>query len=102
MNSIGESIKQILKKQGVSQKKLCELTKIKAPAMSKYLNGNASPRTEILVKISDALNVSLYTILDKQEEKDAYSICKNALMARSGNKLTDEEKKELINLILGD
>lgn len=102
MNNVGERIKQILKKQNISQAKLCELTNIKAPAMSKYLNGDASPRTEIIVKISDALNVSLYTLLGKQEEKDAYFICKNALMARSGNKLTDEEKKELITLILGD
>ena len=33
--------------------------------------------------------------------KDTFNVCKIALLARNGNKLNDEEKKELINIILG-
>lgn len=103
MNTVGERIKMILKNEGRTQVELCEITGIKPAAMSKYLSGEKTPRTEILIKISEALNVSLYSLLGKEEtELSTYEICKSALLARSGNKLTNEEKKELINLILGD
>ncbi len=102
MNKVGDIVKEILKKEGKTQMDLCDVTGIKKAAMSKYLSGEKTPRTEILIKISDALNVSLYTLLGKEEEGSTFEICKSALLARSGNKLSDEEKKELINLILGD
>ncbi len=103
MNTAGEKIKEILRKEGKTQTDLCNITGIKPAAMSKYLSGDKSPRTEILMRISEALNVSLYTLLGKDVENEStFSICKSALLARSGNKLTDEEKKELINLILED
>ncbi|MCR5299659.1 MAG: helix-turn-helix domain-containing protein [Erysipelotrichaceae bacterium] len=102
MNKAGETIKGVLKKAGISQADLCDMTGIKPAAMSKYLSGEKYPRTEILMKIADALNVSLYTLLGKDEEKSVYEICRSALLARSGKKLTEEERKDLIKLILGD
>ncbi len=103
MNTVGERIKEILKKTGTTQVDICELTGIKPAAMSKYLSGEKTPRTEILMKIADALNVSLYTLLGKDESNaSTFEICKSALLARSGNQLTEDEKKELIKLIIGD
>lgn len=102
MNKVGNTIKEILKKTGKTQVDLCKMTGIKPAAMSKYLSGEKTPRTEILVKISEALNVSLYTLLGKDEDKSAYDICRSVLLARSGNELTEEERKDLIKLILGD
>lgn len=102
MNKVGETIKEILKKVGKTQVDLCEMTGIKPAAMSKYLSGEKMPRTEILMKIADALDVSLYTLLGKDEERSVYEICRSALLARSGNELTEDERKELIKLILGD
>ena len=102
MNKVGETIKEILKKLGKTQVDLCEMTGIKPAAMSKYLSGEKTPRTEILIKIADSLDVSLYTLLGRDEEKSTYEICRSALLARSGNKLTEEERKDLIKLILED
>ncbi len=102
MNNVGEKVKAILKQIGKSQVELCDMTGIKPAAMSKYLSGEKIPRTEILMKIANALDVSLYTLLGKDEERSAYEICRSALLARSGNELTEEERKELIKLILGD
>lgn len=102
MNKVGETIKEILKRLGKTQIDLCEMTGIKPAAMSKYLSGEKTPRTEILIKISEALNVSLYTLLGKEEEKSTYEICRSALLARSGTTLTEEERKDLIKLLLGD
>ncbi|MBR4446529.1 MAG: helix-turn-helix transcriptional regulator [Solobacterium sp.] len=102
MNKVGETIKEILKKTGKTQVDLCVMTGIKPAAMSKYLSGEKMPRTEILMKIADALNVSLYTLLGQDDERSVYEICRSALLARSGKKLTEDERKELIKLILGD
>ena len=102
MNSVGETVKEILKKTGKTQVDLCDMTRIKPAAMSKYLSGDKIPRTEILMKIANALDISLYSLLGKDEEKSAYEICRSALLARSGNELTEEERKDLIKLILGD
>lgn len=103
MNTVGEKIKEILKKTGRTQVDICESTGIKPAAMSKYLSGEKMPRTEILMKIAGALNVSLYTLLGKDNsDASTFEICKSALLARSGNQLTEEEKKELIRLIIGD
>ena len=102
MNNVGETVKEILKKNGLTQADLCEMTDIKPAAMSKYLSGDKVPRTEILMKIADALDVSLYTLLGKDEERSVYEICRSALLARSGNEMTEEERKDLIKLILGD
>lgn len=103
MNTVGERIKEILKKEGKTQIDLCTTTGIKPAAMSKYLSGEKIPRTEILMKIADALSVSLYTLLGKNENsRSTFETCKSALLARSGNQLTEDEKKELIKLIIGD
>lgn len=102
MNKVGGTIKEILKRIGKTQVELCEVTGIKPAAMSKYLSGEKTPRTEVLMKIADALDVSLYTLIGRDEERSAYEICRSALLARSGNELTEEERKDLIKLILGN
>lgn len=102
MAELGTRIKEELQKQHMSQKELCEKTGIKESVMSKYINNNEDLRTDVLLKISQALNVNIYQLLGEAEtEKDAYQICKDALYARGENELTDQQKKELIDLILG-
>ena len=101
MNKVGETVKEILLQSKISQQELCDATGISKSAMSKYLTGDKLPRTEIVVKIAKALNISLYTLLGEDgKEVDTYMTCKTALLARGGTCLSDKEKKELINLIL--
>lgn len=98
----GELIKDELVRQNISQKELCIKTGISESAMSKYLSSNSSLRIDILSKIVKALDVNIYQFLDiKEKEEDTYDICKTALLARKGTKLTEKEKQELINLIFG-
>lgn len=100
MNGVGENVKKELERRKMSQKELCQLTGISESAMSKYLSYDRPLRSDILSKIARALDVNIYQLLGQDEkEGSTYDICKTALLARSGNKLTDDEKKELINLI---
>jgi transcriptional regulator with XRE-family HTH domain len=102
MNETGKNIKKELENKQMSQKQLCQMTGISESAMSKYLSGTKEPRSDILSKIARALDVSIYQLLGIQEkEGTTFDICKTALLARSGSELSNEEKKELIDLIFG-
>ncbi len=101
MATLGDNIKTELKRQNMTQKELCEKTGIKESVMSRYVNENESVRTDVLLRIAEALNVDMYQLLGiANTHTSAYETCKTALSARNGNKLTEEEMKELIYLIL--
>ncbi len=102
MNETGKNIKKELENKQMSQKQLCQITGISESAMSKYLSGKKEPRSDMLSKIARALDVSMYQLLGIQEkEGTTFDICKTALLARSGSELSNDEKKELIDLIFG-
>lgn len=102
MSTVGERIKNELERRGLNQKDLCEMTNISESAMSKYLAKEGALRSDILVKIAKALDVNIYALMGIQErDESTYDICKTALLARSGTNLTNEQKKELIDLIFG-
>ena len=102
MSNIGDNVRRELKNKGLSQKDLCNMTGISESAMSKYLSRETSLRSDILAKIANALDISIYQLMGIQEKNDStFDVCKTALLARSGTNLTMEEKKELIDLIFG-
>lgn len=98
-NITGKLVKEIIKKQKISQKELCQKTGISESARSKYLNSDKSLRADVIAKLANALNVDFNYLLG-QSKPNTYSPCRSVLLARGGEKLTDEEKKDLINLIL--
>ena len=98
--STGKEIKSELERRGLSQKELCKMTGISESAMSKYLSSENFLRSDILAKIAKALDVNIYQLLgDQERDGTTFDICKTALLARSGSGLSNEEKKELIDLI---
>jgi len=102
MPTIGENVRKELERRGLNQKDLCLLTGISESAMSKYLASDKPLRTDIIAKIARALDVNIYQLLNLEEKPGStFDICKTALMARSGSSLSNEEKKELIDLIFG-
>lgn len=98
-NITSKLVKEIIKKQKISQKELCQKTGISESARSKYLNSDKSLRADVIAKLANALNVDFNYLLG-QSKPNTYSTCRSVLLARGGEKLTDEEKKDLINLIL--
>ena len=103
MCSCGENIKKELERKKITQKELCKLTGISESAMSKYLSMNRPLRSDLLAKIARALDVNIYQLLGLNEKtsESTFNVCKTALLARSGSNLTNDEKKELIDLIFG-
>ncbi|AQW82587.1 helix-turn-helix domain-containing protein [Campylobacter pinnipediorum] len=60
--TIGEKIKFYRLKQGYSQKKLSELSGMSEPAIRNYEIENCNPFNKQLLKISSALNISIYEL----------------------------------------
>lgn len=58
MNEFSTRLKSLLKKRGITQKKLAEMLGTTGAAVSRYVNGERSPRSDTLARMAVALNTS--------------------------------------------
>lgn len=68
--TIGEKIKTIRVKKGITQAELERRTGIKAPNIRKYEVGKLNPKPDTLNKIANALCVSVYEFIPENDPKD--------------------------------
>lgn len=87
----GDNIKEYRKSKNITQQELSDKTGISISAINKYENNKREPKTEMLIKIAKALDVSLSALIDT-EEVDIYE---NNL-EKLKNEVPDEDK-ELIS-----
>lgn len=91
--NIGESIKNIRKSKGITQKELAERIGITDSAITKYEKGDREPGWETLYKIADVLEVSINDLLGI-EGKVKYTIG-NAEDLEKIEKIDEDNQKEL-------
>ena len=94
-----EKVKELMKNQGINQKKLSQLSGITEASISRYLKCERTARLDIIINF--AKNVTTEYLLNDDEETNLkpYQEIATAI-ARNGNALTAEEKNQLIALIL--
>lgn len=63
---IGDNIKKIRKSKGITQKEMSRLVDIPYSTYSNYENNNRTPPTDILNKIANYLDVSIYQLLGSE------------------------------------
>lgn len=63
---IGDKIKIYRKQKNISQKKMAEILKIPYSTYSNYENNNRTPTKDILNKIADVLDVSVYALIENR------------------------------------
>lgn len=97
-----EKVKMLMEQQGLTQKKLSQLSGITEPSVSRYLKGEREARLDVILNFAKALGVTTEYLLneDGQTELEPYTEIATAI-ARNGGLLTAEEKNRLIALILG-
>lgn len=61
--NLGEKIRQARKRAGLTQKELGQRLGVSQAAIGQFENNNSNPQTGTLVKISDALNISVEDLL---------------------------------------
>lgn len=84
---IGEIIVDLRKDKNYTQKELARLLNISAGCLSKYENGTTQPPLEMLIQISDALNVSTDYLLGRNNFEFDYNKL-NAPYIKSVNSFT--------------
>lgn len=96
-----EKVLELMKKKGINQKQLSQMSGITESSISRYLKGDKPPRMDIVVNIAKALQVeTAYFLKEEEKGQTAYNAIATAI-ARKGNELTTEEKTKLITLLLG-
>lgn len=66
--NIGKNLKKCRKEKGLTQKQLAELIGVVASTVTKYENNQLEPNINTLMKISEALDVSMAELIGKEKE----------------------------------
>ena len=76
--SIGERIKQEMKKRGISQNRLAKAAQISQSGLSSIISGASSPKENTLQAIAAALNISVPELIGNPQlpadQDDAWAI----------------------------
>lgn len=98
---IGET-KRLMEERGMSQKDLSEKSGITEASVSRYLAGKRTPRFDVVINFAKALGVKPGDLLPESEVSTLSPFDElKTVFARNGRDLSDEQKSELIALILG-
>lgn len=93
-NIFTSRLKKTLSDKGLSEDEFCKLVSFNTEKCSSYLNGECEPSLEDLVKIANALNVSIDYLLDTSKRKIITE--EEEMLLQSFNQCDDECKKYLI------
>ncbi len=95
-------IQSLMQRCGLSQKRLAELVNVTEVSMSRYISGERDPSVETLANIATALNTTTDFLLGKKETGDFDLGNITTLLARNANSLSNKQKREIINALLGE
>ena len=95
---VKNKIKELMIDKGVTQRDLANAIHINESAMSRYISGERTPRIDILTKLARFFDVSIEELIDEKCENASFMELRG-LVARSASSLTNDEIKELLNLL---
>jgi len=95
-----ERLRMIMNEQGLSQKELAIKSNITEASMSKYLSGERTPRVDVIINLSRALEITTDELLLDVDNNEAVSFIQaKTVLARGMGNMSDEEKAKLIGFI---
>lgn len=100
-NELGKRIASELSKKGLTQKQLAERVNLSEAVVSRYISGERELKANVLANISTALNTTSDYLLGIEEDEFNHPRIKR-MIARNANKMSKEEKKELIDALFGE
>lgn len=87
---IGQRIKELRKRRGLSQDKVAEKADTSPNYLSRMERGTENPTLDMLIKLSDALAVELWELFDFKHELNPKAL-RDTLKTLT-NEITDDEK----------
>ncbi len=102
MGTMGERIKELIEKKGITQRELAEKTGCTEAAVSHYIKGDRVPRASVLTKIAIALETTSDYLMEgvPVEAKEELGYAKK-LIARNVSQMSKAEKKEILDILMG-
>lgn len=99
---LGERISDLRVARGLTQRELADLAGVTEVSMSRYINGDRTPRAAILSNIATALKTTSEYLLGMEttEDFDTEYLKIHRLIARNAPKMTMSQKRNLVNAIL--
>jgi transcriptional regulator with XRE-family HTH domain len=94
---LGKRLLLELEKNHITQRELAEIVGLNETTVSRYISGEREPKYEILANIATALQTTVSYLLGEEDENDFYRV--KTILARNAGKLSQEEKRELIDII---
>ena len=103
MEKMGTRLKELLEKKRITQKELAEAVGCTDAAISHYIKGDRVPRASVLTKIAITLDTTSDYLMEgiPTEVTDELDYAKK-LIARNVTQMTKAEKREIINILMGD
>lgn len=101
MRAVGERIRTLLEKKGMTQKQLAHAAGCTEAAVSHYIKGDHTPRSDVMAKIAAVLGTTTNFLAEgiPQNKTDEVNYAKK-LIARNVDHMTREEKLEIIEMLL--
>ena len=93
-----DKVKNLMNSKGISQRDLANAIQINESAMSRYISGERTPRIDILTKIARYFDVTIEELIDEKNETTNFMELRG-LVARSASSLSNDEIKELLNIL---
>ena len=100
--SIGEKIEEMMQLKGMSRRQLSEVTNLSEASISRYINGEREPKMISLAAIARALDVTVDDLLEVEKDETEQVGKAVMLIARNAKSLSTEEKKTLMNALIGE
>lgn len=97
--TIGDRISMLLKKSKYNQKELAALVGVTEATMSRYMNNERVPKTEIIANLATALHTTSDYLISGQETSEEFEPI-SRIVARGAKNMTQEQKMELIRILL--
>lgn len=100
-NTLGERISELLQKNGLSQRELADAVGVTEVSMSRYINGNRTPKGPIIANIALALHTTSDYLLGQEVVEDAEAVYYQTqrAIARNAAKWTQKQKADLVNAL---
>jgi len=93
-------VKNLIKKSGLSQKQVAELSGVTPVAFSYYMSGKRFPKSSIIANIANVLHATTDYLLGAEKEKEIRFEEVKEIILNSALEMTNEERLEIANQLL--
>lgn len=91
----------LLDLRGMTRKELADGAGVTEVAIGRYITGKRAPRAVTVAAIADVLNVSVDELLDREPIQEDELRHAARLVARNAGDLSADEKKRIVDALLG-